>query len=89
MDKMKYENIFFNSNIPIANYEALKSFITDKYGFNISCVKVLRSYDEHVCYPLFKNEKCCYIIFEVKGLAYSCINGELQLLGERGRNIGK
>ena len=80
MDKTQYEDIFFNTNIPVANHEALKSFIADKYGFNIACVKVLRSYNGYCCYPLYKDEKCNYIIFEVKGLTYSCINGKLQLL---------
>lgn len=84
MKQALYANYFFDTKLPIANYERLKTFIADQFGFDKAFINVLRSKDGHVCYPLYQDKNNNYIVFCVKDYTYYCINGELQLLSKEG-----
>jgi len=84
VEKTQYSKYFFDTNLPVANYEKMKSFIADQFGFDKAYVTVFRSKGGHVCYPLFQDGNNNYISFGVKDYTYTCINGELKLLDGRG-----
>jgi hypothetical protein len=68
--------------LPISNLEYAKSFISDQFGFDKAYVKILKSYNGDVCYPLILNNSKNYIIFSVKDVVYQCLDGELNLIGK-------
>jgi hypothetical protein len=84
LERLQYSKRFFESSLPIANLDRMKSFIADQFGFDRFYINVLRSKDGHVCYPLYQDKKNNYIVFSVKDHIYSCINGRLELLDEGG-----
>lgn len=83
LEQIQYAKYFFDTNLPFADCDRLKTFIADQYGFDRAYINVLRSKAGHVCYPMFRDKSNNYIVFSVKEYIYSCINGELQLLNER------
>lgn len=84
MERTQYSKVFYDSKLPVADYEKAKTFIADKFGFDRAYIEILRSKEGVVFYPLYKDWSNNFIIFGVKGYTYSCINGELQILSEEG-----
>ena len=77
-----FSNYFYGLKLPLGDFERLKVYIADQFGFNQECVKVLQSYQGHTHYPLFLDTANNYFVFAVNGLTYECIDGELKLLGK-------
>ena len=84
MEQKQYSKYFFDLKLPLSNFERAKTFIADQFGFDRSFIVILRSYGNHIRYPLFKDRDHNYMTFKVKDVIYECINGELSVITGRG-----
>jgi hypothetical protein len=79
-----YEKYFFDTNIPIADTEVVKSFVAEQFGFKRTLIDINRSCEDGFCHPLFQDNSKNFIVFSVKNQEYSCIDGKLQVIAGRG-----